>query len=93
MLTGVLFISILLTESYTIKDRRQIVKSIKDRIKHRFNVSIVEADNQNKLSRADFGFSIIANREDDIVKTFDKIQKFIVESYPVEIIERKMSII
>jgi len=93
MLTGILFISIFLKESKTIKDRRQVVKSIKDRIRHRFNVSVIELDNQSKLKRADFGFSMVSNKEGEIVRTFDKIHRFIEDSYPVEIVELESSII
>jgi hypothetical protein len=93
MLTGILFLSIYLTEADTIKDRRQVVKSIKDRIRHRFNVSVVELDNQSKLNSADFGFSMVSNKEDEIIRIFDKIQRFIEGNYPVEIIERESSIV
>ncbi|OQX90328.1 MAG: hypothetical protein B6D57_03725 [Candidatus Coatesbacteria bacterium 4484_99] len=92
MIVGVLFLSIFLNGVVTIKDKRQIVKSIKDRVRHRFNVSVTELDDGRKLKIVHFGFSTVANAGIDIIRVFGKIEDFIVENYGVEIIqsERKL---
>jgi uncharacterized protein YlxP (DUF503 family) len=45
----------------SIKDRRQVVRSIKDRIRHGFNVSVAELDDAALWNRATLGFVAISN--------------------------------
>ena len=39
----------------SIKDRRQVVRSIKDKLRHSFNVSVAELDDGNLWKRATLG--------------------------------------
>ena len=38
--------------SHSLKDKRQVVKSLKDRLRHKFNVSVAEIDYQDLWQRA-----------------------------------------
>src|SRR5215831_18292561 len=44
MIVGTLRVRLLLRESRTLKDKRQVVRSIKDRLRNNFNVSVAEVD-------------------------------------------------
>lgn len=46
MLVGTLVLDIRLDESYSIKDKRRVRKSVVERIRRRWNVSIAEVDSQ-----------------------------------------------
>ncbi len=48
-------------ESHSLKEKRQVLRSIKDRIKARFNVSVAEVDNNDLWQRASLGVSIVSN--------------------------------
>ena len=55
MIVGVLKVSLRLRESHSLKDKRRVVRSIKDRVRARLNVSIAEVDSQDLWQRADLG--------------------------------------
>ena len=55
MIVGVLRVSLLLRESHSLKDKRRVVRSIKDRVRSRLNVAISEVDSQDFHQRADLG--------------------------------------
>ena len=55
MIVGVLRVSLLLRESHSLKDKRRVLRSIKDRVRNRLNVSIAEGDSQDLHQRADLG--------------------------------------
>jgi uncharacterized protein YlxP (DUF503 family) len=45
----------------SIKDRRQVVRSLKDRLRHAFNISIAELDSGEIWNRATIGVAVISN--------------------------------
>jgi uncharacterized protein YlxP (DUF503 family) len=49
---GVLTIELRLDDSHSLKDKRHVVKSLKDRLRHKFNVSVAEIDFQDLWQRA-----------------------------------------
>jgi uncharacterized protein len=49
---GVLTLELRLDESHSLKDKRQVVKALKDRLRHKFNVSVAEIDYQDLWQRA-----------------------------------------
>jgi uncharacterized protein len=53
MFVGVLTFGLLVRESRSLKDKRRVVKSIKDRIRNRLNVSIAEVGSQDQRQRAE----------------------------------------
>ncbi len=48
-------------ESGSLKDKRRIVKSIKDKLRTRFHVSCAETDLQESLRFAQLGAAIVSN--------------------------------
>jgi uncharacterized protein YlxP (DUF503 family) len=49
---GVLTLEIHVEHSRSLKDKRNVVKSLKDRLRHRFNVSVAEVDGQESWQRS-----------------------------------------
>ena len=51
-------------ESSSLKDKRRVVKSIKDKLRLRFHVSCAETDLQESLRFAQLGAAIVSNSTD-----------------------------
>jgi len=49
---GVLTLEIVLQNSHSLKDKRHVVKSLKDRLRNKFNVAVAEIDYQDLWQRA-----------------------------------------
>lgn len=49
---GVLTMELRLEYSHSLKDKRHVVRGLKDRLRHRFNVSVAEIDGQDTWQRA-----------------------------------------
>jgi uncharacterized protein len=49
---GVLTLELRLQNSHSLKDKRHIVRSLKDRLRHKFNVAVAEIDYQDMWQRA-----------------------------------------
>lgn len=55
---GLLRLELRIEHAHSLKDRRQVVRSLKDRLRHRFNVSVAEVGGQDTWQRA--SLSIVA---------------------------------
>ena len=49
---GVLTLELRLENSFSLKDKRQVVRSLKDRLRRKFNVAVAEIDYQDLWQRA-----------------------------------------
>jgi len=49
---GVLTLELRIEHSHSLKDKRHVVKSLKDRLRHKFNVAVAEIDAQDLWQRA-----------------------------------------
>lgn len=58
---GVLQVTLHLEASHSLKDKRQVVRSIKDRLRSRYNISIAEVDDQDVWQTVSLGVSAVSN--------------------------------
>ena len=56
-----LIVEISIPHAQSIKDRRQVLRSLKDKVRHGFNVSVAELDDANLWNRATLGFAAISS--------------------------------
>ena len=49
---GVLTLELRLDDSHSLKDKRHVVQSLKDRLRHKFNVAVAEIGHQDVWQRA-----------------------------------------
>jgi hypothetical protein len=49
---GVLTLELRLENSHSLKDKRHVVQSLKERLRHKFNVAVAEIDYQDLWQRA-----------------------------------------
>jgi hypothetical protein len=49
---GVLTLEMRLDDAHSLKDKRHVVKSLKERLRHKFNVAVAEIDYQDLWQRA-----------------------------------------
>jgi uncharacterized protein YlxP (DUF503 family) len=73
MVVGTLEVRLRVRESRSLKDKRQVVKSILDRIRNGFNVSAAEVDAQDKHQLAVLGFAMVSNEAYHVRTTLEKI--------------------
>jgi len=93
MLVGLLQIDLFIGQSDSLKAKRYVISSIKDRIKNRFNVSIAEVGNNDKWQRATLGLAMVANEKKILEQTCSKILNFMDDNDQVEILDHQIEII
>jgi uncharacterized protein YlxP (DUF503 family) len=92
MKVGSLRVRLLLRESRSLKDKRQVVRSIKDRLQNSFNVSVAEVEEQDHRQLAVLGLAMVSNEAGLIRQTFDQIVQAL-RGHPVaELIDHEMEV-
>jgi uncharacterized protein len=74
----------------SIKDKRNTVKSLKDRIQHKYKVSVSEVDLQDSLHFAQIGAAYVTNSKVHGEKVMHNILNFVEENCPCRIIDVKI---
>jgi len=73
MIVGSLRVRLLCRESRSLKDKRQVVRSITDRLRNSFNVSVAEVDSLDHRQLVVLGLAMIASESAPIRSCFDEI--------------------
>lgn len=61
MIIGTLLVRLLIREARTLKDKRQVVQSIKDKVSNSFNVSVAEVESLENPRVAVLGMAMVSN--------------------------------
>ncbi|MEL7561694.1 DUF503 domain-containing protein [Dehalogenimonas sp. 4OHTPN] len=89
---GVLQFSIRLPESHSLKEKRQVVKSLVAQLHNRFNVSAAEVEDQDLWQTAVVGVACISNDKKHTNEVLSKALVF-ATTYDIELLESNIEII
>ncbi|MSQ93171.1 MAG: DUF503 domain-containing protein [Gemmataceae bacterium] len=93
MIVGTLRVRLLLREARTLKDKRQVLQSIKDRLRQSFNVSVAEIEAQDNPRSIVLGLAIVCNEANPIKQTFSEIVNSL-KAHPIaEFVDDEMELI
>ncbi len=70
---GTLTITHYLHDTESLKDKRQIIKSLVETTRRKFNISIAEIDDLDKWRKATLGVACIANEAAHVNRVLDKV--------------------
>lgn len=79
MIVSMIQLIIELPEVTSIKDKRRIVKSIKDKLIRRYRISMAEIDLQDSLSFTQLGGAVVSNSRTHGERIMQKVLHFVEE--------------
>ena len=82
MKVGVSQITLHLPGCHSLKDKRQIIKSIMARVRQQFEVAIAEVDEQDRWQIAKLGVSCVSNSSQHIDEILGRVRSYIEETRP-----------
>lgn len=82
MRVGVCQITLRLPGCHSLKDKRQVIKSLIARVHNRFNVAIAEVDEQDSWQIAILGVSCVSNDSRHVDSVLAHVQRYIEEIRP-----------
>lgn len=93
MFVGVLEIELLLRGNTSLKGKRQVLNSIKDRTRRKFNVSVAEVGNNDLWQRATLGICCVSNDKIHANRILAEVVKFIEGNFQAELLDYNIEIL
>ena len=89
MVVGVLHIEVHLPRAQSLKDKRSVVKSLKDQIRGRFNVAVAEVEANDLWQRATIGVSAVGGDRTYVEGLLHEVAEWIRATHLVYVIQIK----
>ena len=87
MLVGALSIKILIYDSHSLKAKRGVVKSVKERLKNKFNIAVAEIGYHEQHNYSEIGIATVGSENRMVEETLQKTVNFLEEDHRLEIVE------
>jgi uncharacterized protein len=91
MVVGTLEVKLSILGARSLKDKRRVLKSLKDRFS-KMNVSVAEVDDQDKWQASTIGFAAVSNDAGYINSVLDRIVQSLSEHPEAELIHQHVEI-
>jgi uncharacterized protein len=63
----------------SLKEKRMVVRSLKDRMRHRFNVSVAETGLQDVWTRAELAAAVVSGELSFAEEVLDKVDRLVLQ--------------
>ena len=87
MTIGIMVLDLHSENSHSLKEKRRILLSLKERLRHKYNISLIESNYQNLWQKMQLTIALAASTKKIADKTFTQIENFILSQYPVQILK------
>jgi uncharacterized protein YlxP (DUF503 family) len=93
MIVGLLTLELYLFEAQSLKEKRIIIKSLKDRIKNKFNVSVAEVDANDLWQRSILGVACVANETKVVNQMLNGVMDIVLKTHSLELLDSRMEML
>ncbi len=93
MIVGLCTIELFLPGSQSLKDKRQVLLSLKDRLREKFNLSVAEVDGQDLWQKAVLGLACVANEGRYVNQVLDQALNVIRAVPTVEVVQSRIELL
>jgi len=93
MVVGVCQLELYLHDNFSLKGKRQVLKSIVQRARKRFNVAVAEVADQDLWQKAVLGICAVGNDRQRVNSTLDQVIRFIEETQLTDVADSQIEII
>jgi len=93
MILGSCWVNVHIPGIRSLKEKRRIIKSLKERLKNKFNISVAEIGALNQWQRAEIGIACVSNDRAFVDRLLNKIRDCILEERNISVIDFHSEII
>lgn len=87
MIVGLCTVELYLPDSHSLKAKRHVLMSLKDRIRERFNVSVAEVGDQDLWQKSVLGLACVANEQKHVNQVLDQAMNLIRSAPSAELVK------
>ena len=93
MILGTLRVRLILRQARSIKDKRQVVLSIKDKLRNSFNVSVAEIEEQDAWQTAVLGIAMVSNETHHLKVALGQVVEALKQHPVAEFVDHELEVI
>jgi len=92
MTIGSLQVKLVVRQSLSLKDKRSVIKSLKERVRNKFNVSIAEVGALDHRQLCVLGVAVIGNDARFVNSSLSNVVSFIRACHGVELVDYELEL-
>nr|MBI3613456.1 DUF503 domain-containing protein [Nitrospirota bacterium] len=93
MIVGLCTVELYIPDAHSLKAKRQVLLSLKDRLRDKFNVSVAEVGEQDLWQKAVLGIACVANEGTHVNRVLDQAVN-VIRSVPlVELVQVRIELL
>ncbi len=94
MIVGVCRLTLSIPGSYSLKDKRRVVKSLVERVRHRYNVAVAEVDEHEVWNAAVIGVCCVSTGSAHAREILDHVVAFVANGHDdAELVDHTVEIL
>ena len=90
MTVGIARLTLFLPEAYSLKEKRMVLRRVKDRARQKFNLAIGEVGDNDLWQRAQLGVAVLGNDRRFVASALDEVVRFVRGLAEVTNVEREI---
>ena len=87
MFVGIVRIELHIPAARSLKDKRSVVKSLKERIRHRVHAAVAEVDHHDLWQRAALGVAVVSGESRQIDELLQAVRNLVEGTYEAELLD------
>ena len=87
MIVGVCTVELYIPDGHSLKAKRQVLSSLKERLRGKFNISIAEVDEHDLWQKAVLGIACVATDRAYVNQVLDHVVNVIRSVPPIELVK------
>ena len=91
MVVGVIVWELEVLGSHSLKEKRRVVKSLKERLQSRFRVSAAETNYQDLWQRAEIAASVVSGERAQVTEVLDAMDRLVTGDMRARVISARRS--
>ena len=93
MNVGIIQMELVMSDGNSLKDKRRVIKGLKDRVKNNFNVSVAEVGHLDKWRRSLIGIAVVSKGKRDLSSYLDNIVSFVAQDRRITLLDHTVEIL
>ena len=93
MVVGLGTVAIFISGSRSLKDKRQVLHGLKDRLRDKFNLSVAEVDGQDLWQKAVLGMACVSNESGHVNQVLEQALNLIKSMPAVEVVRTQVELL
>ncbi len=93
MIVGIVKLLIFISSSNSLKEKRMVLLSLKNKLKNNFNVSVTEIGDQDKWQKSALALSTVGTKKASLNSMLSRVINYLENSKQVQLLDYEMEMI